>query len=93
MNAQPQLAGHHLADLHPFGHLHEVPCPLLGRIFQKAVNKYLPSAHLAQGPALGAVERRQTPIKMWPCPEGVSGRAGQVKAGICRKNSAMPEGV
>lgn len=93
MNAQPQLAGHHLADLHPSCRLHEVLCPLLGRIFQKAFNKYLPSACLAQGPALGTVERRQMLIKMWPCPEGVSGRAGQVKAGICRKNSAMPQGM
>lgn len=93
MNAQPQLAGHHLADLHPSCRFHEVPCPLLGRIFQKAVKKYLLSAGLAQDPALGAEERRQMLIKMWPCPEEVSGRAGQVKAGICRKNSAMPEGV
>ena len=93
LNAQPQLAGRHLADHRPSCRLHEVPCPLLGRIFQKAVNKCLLSAHLAQGPALGAEGRRQTPIKIWPCPEGVSGRTGQVKAGICSKHSVMPGSV
>lgn len=73
--------------------LRRVLCPLLGRIFQKPVNKYLLSACLAHGPVLGAERRSQTQLKMWPRPRVVPGTAGEVKAAVRRKRNAMPDGV
>ena len=64
-----------------------------GEDFSESIQQVLTECLLGPGPSTGDCGKEAELIKMWPCPEGVSGRAGQVKAGICRKNSAMPQGM